>query len=98
STIDLGTSGNVVLTINTAALQTNDGSLLSIANWSGTVGAGGGSDQLLFLGEPIDFTSVFNQGEVSFLGYGTGYAIIDNLGNYEVIAVPEPTSLAILAF
>jgi len=97
STIDFGITGGVVLTINSGPIQINDGSLLSIANWSGNVSIGGGSDQLLFIGNPIDFTSVFNQSEVSFLGFGTGYSIIDNVGNYEVVAVPEPTTLGLLA-
>ncbi len=97
ATLDFGTSDNVILTVNAAPVQVNDGSLLAIANWNGTLTTGGGTEQLLFTGEPIDFTSVFSQSEVSFTGYGTGYSIIDNVGNYEVIPVPEPTALAVLA-
>ncbi len=97
STIDFGTTGGVVLTINTAPVQTNDGSILSIANWSGNVNTGLGTDQLVFLGAPINFTNVFAQNEVFFVGYGEGYEILDRGGSYEVIAIPEPSTLAMLA-
>jgi autotransporter-associated beta strand protein len=100
STIDFGTSGAVALTIASAPLQINDGSTLTIANWDGIAGQGGGTNQLLFTGLPTDFSSVFSQDEIIFAGYGPGYQLIDNSGTYEVVAaataVPEPASLALL--
>jgi autotransporter-associated beta strand protein len=97
STIDFGTSDSVVLTINSAPIQDNDGSLLEIANWSGIEDVGGGAERLMFAGEPTDFSSVFDQSEVTFVGYSTGYKLIDGDAVYEVIPIPEPASLAFLA-
>ncbi len=99
ATIDFGTSGDVVLTILAAPLQVNDGSTLTIADWAGTAGVGGGTNQLIFAGITTDFSSVFDQSEIIFAGYGVGYQLIDYSGTYEVVAapVPEPTSLSLLA-
>ncbi len=98
STIDFGTSGTVLLTFSSAPIQTNDGSTLTIANWNGTPDVGGGGDQLLFVGSTTDFTSVFDQSEIIFTGYGSGYQLIDDGSFYEVVAIsaPEPTSMAFL--
>jgi fibronectin-binding autotransporter adhesin len=100
STIDFGSSGDVVLTFGAGPMQVNDGSTLTIANWDGVAGQGGGTNQLLFVGSPSDFSSVFDQSEVIFDGYGAGYELIDGGGTYEVVAtgaaVPEPASLALL--
>lgn len=90
ATIDFGTSGNVTLTISSAPVQLTDGSKLRIANWSGIPLLGGGSDRLLFLGSPTDFSSVFSQSEVEFDGYGQGYQLVSGTGLYEVVAIPEP--------
>lgn len=95
STIDFG-GDSVVLTFSSAPVQINDGSILSIANWSGDMVNGGGTDQLRFIGAPLDFSSVFAQSEVVFQGYGTGYAIIDFGGNYEVVPIPEPAALGLV--
>ena len=96
ATLDFGTSGNVTLTINSAPVQLNDGSKLRIANWNGTPLTGGGSDQLLFLGSPTDFTSVFDQTEVIFDGHPVGYVTIPGTGFYEVAAIPEPGTLGVV--
>lgn len=95
--LDFGLSNNVVLTINAAPVQLVNGSILNITNWSGNSVTGGGADQLIFTGTPSDFTNVFSQSEVTFAGYGTGYVIIPGTGNYEVIPVPEPTTLGLVA-
>lgn len=98
ATIDFGTSDNVTLIFNASPVQLNDGSTITFSNWSGNAGVGGGSDQLLFAGTTTDFSSVFDQSEVIFDGYGTGYALIDLGGGfYEVAAaaVPEPSTYAL---
>lgn len=94
--LDFGTSGNVTLTINAAPVQDNDGSKLKILNWAGTPLTGGGSDRLLFAGDPSDFTSVFSQDEVEFDGYAPGYVTIAGSGIYEVAAIPEPGTLGVV--
>lgn len=95
ATIDFGDSDNVKLLIDSAPLQTNDGSTITLANWSGSL-SGGGGDQWLFTGSPTDFTSVFSQSEVIFDGFGPGYNTIDLIGSYEVVPVPEPSVYALL--
>ena len=73
---------------------------LSILNWDGTPNVEGNSatDRLIFTtGSASDFTSVFDQADVSFNGLA-GYKAIDFGGNtgYEIVAVPEPSSSALL--
>lgn len=94
-TLDFGSSDSVQLIINSSPVQLNDGSTITLANWSGSF-SGGSGDQWLFAGEPVDFTSVFSQSEVIFDGFGPGYSIIDGAGIYEVVAVPEPAAYALL--
>lgn len=95
-TIDFGTSDNVTLLINAAPVQLNDGSTVTLANWSGIPVAGGGDDQWIFTGNPSEFTSVFDQSEIIFDGYGAGYNLIDLGGSYEITPVPEPTTYALI--
>lgn len=95
STIDFGVNGGVFLTFNAFA-QTNNGSTLTIANWSGDL-AGGGTDRLIFTGSSAAFGSLFSQSEILFSGYQPGYAMIEGTGNFEVVPVPEPTGIALLA-
>ncbi len=94
--IDFGAGNTVTLTINSAPIQDNDGSILTIANWSGTPVTGGGTERLLFTGVTTDFSSVFDQSEVVFDGYGAGYALIADAGFYEVTAIPEPGAVGLL--
>ena len=73
---------------------------LSILNWDGTANVQGNSttDRLIFTtGSASDFTSVFGQADVSFNGL-VGYQAIDFGGNtgYEIVAIPEPSSSALL--
>ncbi len=73
---------------------------LSILNWDGTPNVQGNSttDRLIFTtGSASDFTSAFGQADVSFNGLA-GYKAIDFGGNtgYEIVAIPEPSSSALL--
>lgn len=66
------------------------GSLLQITNWDA------GSDRLLFAGLSNSFTAAFPQEEVSF-NNAPGYAAIQfDTSHFEIIAVPEPSSTALL--
>ena len=94
SIIDFGgqpSSGNNVLTLGAVSSWTGT---LSIWNWSGTVGAAGGSDQLLVMG--ADQTSWQSQlGNISFYsGNGTGFLGIGGFVGNEIVAVPEPGTIA----
>lgn len=95
ATIDFGDSNNVSLLINSSPIQLNDGSTVTLANWSGSF-SGSGADQWLFSGAPSEFSSVFDQSEIIFQGFGAGYNLIDFGGTYEVVPVPEPAAYALL--
>ena len=82
-----------------AALPVHTAGILTIQNWIGNPlgGTDGVNDRLVFLGAPVDFTTVFpNQTDVSFTGFDPGYAVIDFVGSYEIVPVPEPSSTAML--
>ncbi|RYD84089.1 MAG: PEP-CTERM sorting domain-containing protein, partial [Verrucomicrobiaceae bacterium] len=90
STIDFG-DGNSLLSFGFAS-SLNEGMTLTIANWSGSA-AGGGTDQLIFAEDMSAWLEQF-----SFVGF-TGAAQIDHTamgGGYEIVAVPEPSSLLLL--
>lgn len=91
STLDFGSSDNVTLLFGSAPTQLNDGSTITISNWNL------GGDHLTFSGEPGEFTSIWDQSEIIFDGFGSGYNIIDGDGIYELTAVPEPSTYALLA-
>ncbi len=48
SAIDMGAGSSILQFANSAATPWAAGSLLSVVNWTGTAGVGGGTDQLLF--------------------------------------------------
>lgn len=90
STIDLG-SGASLLAFEIGSIL-EPGMTLTIANWSGSE-TGKGTDQLIFAEDMSAWLSQF-----SFTGY-TGAAQIDHTalgGGYEIVAVPEPASVALL--
>ena len=96
ATIDFGAlSGNSLLF---AGVGTHtDGATVSILNWSGNALQSGGAsdDRLIFSGSIAAFTSVYDQQDVSFNGIG-GYAAIDlGGGQYEIVAVPEPSPIVL---
>jgi autotransporter-associated beta strand protein len=105
STLDFGTNGSVFLTFNSIPTQSQDGTLLTVANWTGEAQAGGGIDQFRVAAADVTagmdaFTGTFTQEEIAFAGFGTGYDLVPFTGYFEVVptsAVPEPTSLAAIA-
>jgi autotransporter-associated beta strand protein len=97
STLDFGAAGDSTV-IRFAAIGTiAPGAVLNIDNWSGIEDVGGGTERLLFTGEPDDFEAAFAQSQVNFIGFSSGYKLIDGDLVYEVIPIPEPTALAVLA-
>jgi hypothetical protein len=102
STLDFSSGNTLTIQFN-AASQTVDGSVLTIANWSGNPDVGGGADRLLVtIPDVAAFQSTFGQNEIAFSGFDPGYALIQQgvTTVYEVVpvatAVPEPASLMVL--
>jgi autotransporter-associated beta strand protein len=95
STIDFGSGSSIIEFAGLGAHTATTGPDLAILNWTGTVNAPGGTDQLLFKGVISDFTGKFSQSDVSFNGV-TGYNIFQittgTNGYYEVTEVPEPST------
>lgn len=108
STLDFGAgSGDQVTFTLGFAAHTADTTKLSIQNWSGTPFTEGGApnDRLIFTSNDAvtndallaSFTSSFGQNDISFDGV-TGYQAIqfgNHLG-FEIVAVPEPSSSALI--
>ncbi len=93
SVIDLGGGASVIAFANSNA-QTWTGTL-SIYNWSGTPGAGNGTDQLYFgtdatglTAEQLSQIAFYSDSGTTFLGWA-GYA---NDLDGEVVPVPEPST------
>jgi fibronectin-binding autotransporter adhesin len=98
STIDFGSgTGSQLWFAGIGAHVTS--AKLSILNWSGTEFGEGGAldDRLMFAGSDTSvFTSVYSQADVSFNGVA-GYAAMQvDAGHYEIVAVPEPGTIALL--
>lgn len=89
STLDFG--GTTGSTLFFAGLGTHTGgSLLQITNWNST------NDRLLFAGLSSSFTTLFPQEQVSFNSV-PGYAAIQfGTTHFEIVAVPEPSSTALI--
>ena len=98
STIDFATGNSILHFAGLGAHVPAAGPDLAIVNWSGLV-SGGGTDRLLFTGSASDFTTRYDQTDVSFNG-AQGYNFVQYTGFYEVTAVPEPSTYAagVLAF
>jgi autotransporter-associated beta strand protein len=88
STIDFGTGNSIIEFAGLGPHVPITGADLAILNWTGTGGTAGGTDQLLFAGTTTDFTSQFDQSDVSFNGVQGYNAIQIALGYYEVVEVP----------
>lgn len=74
------------------------GATLSIINWSGTALQAGdaSSDRLLFVGsDPSAFTTFYSQSDVSFNGVGGYTALQVDATHFEIVAIPEPTPMAL---
>jgi autotransporter-associated beta strand protein len=101
SILDLGTSGNGVLIRFNSINWSDQDALLSIYNWTGTTqwqgGNGNNTDQVYF--ENTTLTSEQLQQISFYSGFGTGFAgtafQLSSLDyNRQIIAVPEPSTLA----
>lgn len=92
STIDFGAGASVIEFASLGAHTPVTGADLAILNWTGTQNLPGGTDQLLFAGVVSDFTSKYDQSDVSFNGL-VGYNIFQITPNYyEVTMIPEPST------
>ena len=98
SILDFGTSGGADKFAFGSLPSHTAGTTLTINNWFGNVSGGvdGTDDRLVFSGVDTDFTGVFNQADVSFGGFGSGYAAISFAGGYEIVPVPEPATTALI--
>ena len=55
------------------------------------------ADRLVFLGSPSDFsTASLDPNDVIFTGFGPGYRLSPGADRTEIVAVPEPSSTALL--
>jgi len=97
STIDFGAlNGNSLIFAGVG--NHTPGATLSITDWSGTAAQSGGvsDDRLLFAGsDPSAFTSLYNQSDVSFNGFGGYLALQVDSNHFEIVAIPEPTPVAL---
>ncbi|MEA3188133.1 MAG: hypothetical protein QOD99_1963 [Chthoniobacter sp.] len=92
SVVDMG-SGSSVLAFADSHLSSWTGTL-SVYNWSGNPGYGGGSDRLFFGNTSTGLTSS-QLGEIVFYS-GAGSGLLGSarmLGTGEVVPVPEPTTI-----
>ncbi|HSI12896.1 MAG TPA: autotransporter-associated beta strand repeat-containing protein [Chthoniobacter sp.] len=97
STIDFGAlNGNSLIFAGVG--DHTPGAALSIVDWSGTASQAGGasSDRLLFVGsDPSAFTNSYTQSDVSFNGVGGYVAFQVDANHFEIVAIPEPTPVAL---
>jgi autotransporter-associated beta strand protein len=97
STIDFGAlNGNSLIFAGVGDHAA--GATLSIVDWSGTPGHAGSAsdDRLLFVGsDPAAFTSFYNQSDVTFNGVGGYMATQVDPNHFEIVAIPEPTPVAL---
>jgi autotransporter-associated beta strand protein len=96
SILDLGAAASILNFANSNA-QTWSGTL-SIYNWTGTVGTGGGADQVIFASQgltsgQLNSINFYSDAGTTFLGTA-GWAS----GNInEIVAIPEPATWTLLA-
>ena len=92
-------SGGFDLFLNGWGAHTPGTSMLTITNWNGTAAALGidaTDDRLIFTGNAATFMTDFAQTDISFTGFGSGYAAIQFGGQFEVVPVPEPSSTSLI--
>ena len=97
ATIDFGALAGNSLIFAGVGDHTLGSSTLSIQNWSGTALQSGNAstDRLIFSGNVASFTNIYSQQDVSFNGVFGYQAIGLGAGQFEVVAVPEPTPLTL---
>ncbi len=100
SIIDFGTGnfGNALTFANSSALAGSWVGMLSIYNWTGTVGIGGGPDRLFF-GTDGSGLDVGQSNQISFYsGAGMGFLGTGSiLATGEVVPIPEPSTVLLAA-
>lgn len=94
SVIDMGNGASILNFAASNLAVWTPGTTLSIWNWSGNPGVGGGTDQI-YVGNSLSGLTVAQLNQISFYsGAGTGFlgtAII--LADGEIVPVPEPGAL-----
>jgi autotransporter-associated beta strand protein len=94
SVIDMGNGASILNFAASNLAVWTPGTTLSIWNWSGNPGVGGGTDQI-YVGDSLSGLTVAQLNQISFYsGAGTGFlgtAII--LADGEIVPVPEPGAL-----
>ncbi len=102
-TLDLNTAATLTLALGTGvhSLHLADssainwsGSTLTITGWTGTAGASGTAGKIFFGNSASGLTSG-QLSQINFSGYSSGATI---LSTGEIVAIPEPTTWALLAF
>jgi autotransporter-associated beta strand protein len=102
-TLDLNTAASLTLALGTGvhSLQFADshlidwsGSTLTITGWTGLAGASGTAGKIFFGNSAAGLTSG-QLSQINFSGYSNGATI---LSTGEIVAVPEPSTWALLAF
>lgn len=91
SVIDLGTGTSILSFDPSNTLPWTGGTLLTIANWSGST-AGGGTDRVIFGSSAADLTSG-QLSQIRFLdpfGPGSGLVPATILPSGEIVPIPEP--------
>jgi hypothetical protein len=78
---ELGSGASVV---QFAGVSHTDDTVLLIDHWTGTVSTAGGTDRLLFAGDKSAFEAIFEQADVTFLGFETGYLAINPWANFNI--------------
>ena len=92
-TLALGTGVHNLNFANSSALDWT-GSTLTITGWTGTAGASGTAGKIFFGNSTSGLTGV-QLSQINFTGYSPGALI---LSTGEIVAVPEPSTWALLAF
>jgi autotransporter-associated beta strand protein len=93
STINLGTAASILHFANSSAQSWTPGTTLTISNWSGTTGVGGGTDQV-FAGSDATGLTAQQLSQITFTGFTPGAQI---LPSGEIVPAPEPATAGLLA-
>ena len=100
SILNFGLGGVATLNFNGIGAHNPGATALTIDNWTGTLnqaGVDGTDDRLVFAGNASDFSNAFAQNDIMFSGIGGGYSAIQfDAGHYEIVAVPEPATTALI--
>ena len=92
-TLALGTGVHTLTFANSSAIDWT-GSTLTITGWTGTAGSSGTAGKIFF-GSNASGLTAGQLSQINFSGYSNGATI---LSTGEIVAVPEPSTWALLAF